>query len=56
MNPKLLVVLASVWAAAARALLISREADRSDPLVSAELITMSVLAFWFWYSDLNILF
>ena len=54
MNPKLLVVLASVWAAAARALLIFRGADRSDPTVSAELRTMSVLAFWSY--DVDILF
>ena len=54
MNPELLVVLASVWVAAARALLIFRGGDRSDPLVSAELITMSVLALWSY--DVDILF
>ena len=54
MNPTLLVVLASVWAATARALQVFREADRSDPLVSAELLTMSVLALWSY--DVNILF
>ena len=50
----LLVMLASVWAAAARALLVFRGADRSDPPVSAELITMSVLALWSY--DVDILF
>ena len=52
----LLVMLASVWAAAARALQVFRGADRSNPPVSAELIykTMSVRALWSY--DVDILF
>ena len=40
----LLVMLASVWAAAARALQVFRGADRSNPPVSAELIYNHVCA------------